>query len=113
MIERPHRGSRMMKDCLEDRGIRVGRERIRRLMRLMGLVAIYPKKRTSIPDIAHEIYPYLLGHIGAFHANMSIRESVYPSSVPLHTFCLRYRLFCLEKTNAELSSSNAVVLSVR
>ena len=59
-IERPHRGSRTMKDCLEDKGIRVGRERIRRLMRLMGLVAIYPKKRTSIPDIAHKIYPYLL-----------------------------------------------------
>ena len=49
-----------MKDCLEDKGIRVGRERIRRLMRLMGLVAIYPKKRTSILDIAHKIYPYLL-----------------------------------------------------
>jgi len=59
-IERPHRGSRTMKDCLEDKGIWVGRERIRRLMRLMGLVAIYPKKRTSIPDIAHKIYPYLL-----------------------------------------------------
>ena len=27
-IERPHRGSRTMKDCLEDRGIRVGRERM-------------------------------------------------------------------------------------
>ena len=59
-IERPTRGSRTMKDCLEDRGIHAGRERIRRLMRLMGLVAIYPKKRTSIPDIAHKIYPYLL-----------------------------------------------------
>ncbi len=58
--ERPHRGSRMMKDALEDRGIRVGRERIRRLMRLMGLVAIYPKKRTSIPNLAHKIFPYLL-----------------------------------------------------
>jgi len=59
-IERPHRGSRMMKDALEDKGIHVGRERIRRLMRLMGLVAIYPKKRTSIPDLAHKIFPYLL-----------------------------------------------------
>jgi putative transposase len=49
-----------MKDALEDKGIRVGRERIRRLMRLMGLVAIYPKKKTSIPDKAHKIFPYLL-----------------------------------------------------
>lgn len=59
-IERPTRGSRTMKDCLEDRGIHAGRERIRRLMRLMGIVAIYPKKRTSIPGKGHKIYPYLL-----------------------------------------------------
>ncbi len=56
-IDRPTRGSRTMKDCLEDRGIHAGRERIRRLMRLMGLVAIYPKKRTSIPGNDHKIYP--------------------------------------------------------
>ena len=59
-IERPTRGSRTMKDALGDKGIHVGRERIRRLMRLMGLVAIYPKKRTSIPGKGHKIYPYLL-----------------------------------------------------
>ena len=50
-IERPTRGSRTMKDCLGDRGIHAGREKIRRLMRLMGIVAIYPKKRTSIPAV--------------------------------------------------------------
>lgn len=58
--ERPTRGSRTMKDCLEDRGMNVGRERIRRMMRLMGFMAIYPKKRTSIPCKGHKIYPYLL-----------------------------------------------------
>lgn len=59
-IERPTRGSRTMKDALEDKGIFAGRHRIRRLMRLMGLIAIYPKKRTSIPGKGHKIYPYLL-----------------------------------------------------
>jgi len=59
-IERPTRGSRTMKDCLEDRCIHAGREKIRRLMRLMGIMAIYPKKRTSIPGKGHKIYPYLL-----------------------------------------------------
>jgi len=59
-IERPTRGSRMMKDALEDREINAGRHRIRRLMRLMGISAIYPKRRTSIPDKDHTIYPYLL-----------------------------------------------------
>jgi putative transposase len=59
-IERPSRGSRTMKDALEDRGLFAGRHRIRRLMQLMGIFAIYPKKRTSIPGKDHKIYPYLL-----------------------------------------------------
>jgi putative transposase len=41
-------------------GIRAGRERIRRLMRLMGVRAIYPRPRTSTPGKGHKIYPYLL-----------------------------------------------------
>lgn len=59
-MDRPTRGSRTMKDELEKKGWRVGRERIRRLMRLMGLIAIYPKKQTSHPGKGHKIYPYLL-----------------------------------------------------
>lgn len=59
-LERPTRGSRSMQDALEDRGYKVGRHRVRRLMRLMGLQAVYPKKRTSQPNKEHKIYPYLL-----------------------------------------------------
>lgn len=59
-IDRPTIGSRTMRDCLEDKGIQVGRHRIRRLMALMGLVAIYPKKKRSQPGVGHKIYPYLL-----------------------------------------------------
>ena len=59
-IERPTRGSRTMKDALEDRGFFAGRHRIRRLMRIMGLMVLYPRKRTSIPGKGHKIYPYLL-----------------------------------------------------
>ena len=60
-LERPSRGSRSMKDALlRMKGIRVSREKIRRLMRLMSLVAVYPKKRTSLPGKGHKIYPYLL-----------------------------------------------------
>lgn len=50
----------MMCDALRDQGYPVGRHRVRRLMRPMGLAAIYPKKRTSVADRAHPIYPYLL-----------------------------------------------------
>lgn len=59
-MERPTRGSRTMKDALEDLGVFVGRHKIRRLMALMGIVAVYPKARTTIANKAHKIYPYLL-----------------------------------------------------
>ncbi len=59
-LERPTRGSRSMRDALEDRGFSVGRHRVRRLMRKIGIEAVYPKKRTSTPNKAHKIYPYLL-----------------------------------------------------
>jgi putative transposase len=45
---------------LRREGVRIGRHRIRRLMRLMGLEAIYQAPRTSAPHPAHRIYPYLL-----------------------------------------------------
>jgi putative transposase len=45
--------------CL-DRGYTVNVKRIRRLMRLMGLIAIYPQKKLSIADKGHTVYPYLL-----------------------------------------------------
>ena len=45
------------------RGMKSGRKRARRLMRQMGLTAIYRKPHTSSPDGSHRIYPYLLGHL--------------------------------------------------
>ena len=59
-MERPTSGSRTIKSLLRMRGIRIARSRVVRLMRLMGLRAIYPKRRTSSPGEGHKIYPYLL-----------------------------------------------------
>ncbi len=56
----PFYGSRQMARQLRREGIRVGRHRVRRLMRLMGLAAIYQAPRTSAPHPEHRIYPYLL-----------------------------------------------------
>ncbi len=56
----PFYGSRQMVRQLHREGIRVGRHRVRRLMRLMGLQAIYQAPRTSDPHPEHRIYPYLL-----------------------------------------------------
>lgn len=41
----------------------VNRKRITRLMRLMGIAAIYPRKRTTWPGAGHKIYPYLLRNV--------------------------------------------------
>ena len=45
---------------LRAQGHAINPKRVRRLMRLLGLEAIYPKRRTSMPDQAHKKYPYLL-----------------------------------------------------
>ncbi len=59
-LKYPFYGSRQMVRQLRREGVCVGRHRIRRLMRLMGLEAIYQAPRTSDPHPAHRIYPYLL-----------------------------------------------------
>src|SRR5437763_15788547 len=62
-LARPYYGSRRMAAWLATQGHVVNRKRVRRLMRLAGLVAIYQRVNTSKPAGAHEIYPYLLGGI--------------------------------------------------
>ena len=59
-LEAPFYGSRRMAEALRRDGVRVGRHRVRRLMRLMGLEALAPKPGTSRPAPGHRIYPYLL-----------------------------------------------------
>lgn len=67
----PFYGARRLRDALLDEyGLIVNRKRIRRLMQLMGLYAIYPgNKGTSKPNKAHRIYPYLLGDIEINRSN--------------------------------------------
>ena len=59
-IKRPFYGSRRLRDWLEEQSLLVNRKRIQRLMRLMGIQALYPKKKTSCPGKGHKVYPYLL-----------------------------------------------------
>ena len=56
----PFLGVRQMRDYLVLFGYGVGRKRVRRLMHLMGLEAVYQKPKTSIPNLEHKRYPYLL-----------------------------------------------------
>ena len=59
-LKYPFYGSRQMVRQLRRDGVRAGRHRVRRLMRLMGLQAIYQAPRTSDPHPSHRVYPYLL-----------------------------------------------------
>ena len=59
-LELPFAGSRMLRDLLNQEGHRVGRKRVRTLMRRMGIEAIYRRKNTSRPHPEHTVFPYLL-----------------------------------------------------
>ena len=59
-LDYPFYGSRQMMRHLAREGVAVGRHRVRRLMRLLGLEAIYRKPRTSVANPEHRVYPYLL-----------------------------------------------------
>jgi putative transposase len=57
---RPFFGSRKMVIWLGEQGYPVNRKRVQRLMRLMGLEAVYPKPKLSLAGRGHKVYPYLL-----------------------------------------------------
>jgi putative transposase len=59
-VASPFYGSRRMVAVLRREGVAINRKRVRRLMRLMGLEAIYQKPDTSRAHPEHKIYPYLL-----------------------------------------------------
>ena len=58
--EWPFYGQRKLTRELQERGWKIGRKRVRRLMRVMDLEAVAPKPRTSVAIAAHRKYPYLL-----------------------------------------------------
>jgi putative transposase len=64
-LARPYYGSRRMAAWLATQGHRVNRKRVQRLMRLMGLVAIYQRPNTSKPAPESKVYPYRLAACGS------------------------------------------------
>ena len=62
-LETPFFGSRRMKAWLDRRGMPVSRKRVQRLMRAMGLRAIYRRPSTSRRSPEHSVYPYLLRNV--------------------------------------------------
>jgi putative transposase len=68
-LRHPFLGSRRMTDYLQAQGYRVNRKRVQRLMRQMGITAIYPKPRLSQRAIEARIYPYLLRNVAIVRPN--------------------------------------------
>ena len=69
-LKYPFMGSRRIVDQLDTAGHHdVGRKGVQRLMRQMGIAAIYPWPNTSRPGKAHRIYPYLLRHLTIGRSN--------------------------------------------
>ena len=68
-LRTPFYGTRRMVVVLGQQGHPVERKRVQRLMRTMGLEAIYPKPRTSKPGAGHKVYPYLLRGLTITRAN--------------------------------------------
>ena len=68
-LETPFYGSRQMTRWLRRQEIWVSRKRVRRLMRRVGLQAIFQRPRTSQPHPEHRIYPYLLRDLAIMRPN--------------------------------------------
>ena len=67
----PFYGSRRMTAWLRSQGYPVGRKRVQRLMRAMGLQAIYRRPRTSQPMPGQKVYPYLLKGVEISRSNQA------------------------------------------
>jgi putative transposase len=65
----PFYGSRRLLVWLRQQGEQVNRKRVQRLLRLMGLEAIYPKPRLSVGGRGHRVFPYLLRGVGIDRPN--------------------------------------------
>jgi putative transposase len=68
-LKMPFVGVVKMTELLRSQGYEVNPKRVRRLLRKMGLMALYPKPKTSQPGKNHKVYPYLLRHLPITQVN--------------------------------------------
>ena len=65
----PSSGSRRLRDFLRNKGSRVNRKKVQRLMKVLGLEAVAPKKKTTIAGASPHLYPYLLKNLKVTRPN--------------------------------------------
>jgi putative transposase len=68
-LKTPYYGSRKLVQFLKEQGYPVNRKRVQRLMRKLGIEAIYCKPHLSLPHPEHRVYPYLLRNLAIDRAN--------------------------------------------
>ncbi|MEZ9292434.1 IS3 family transposase [Vibrio lentus] len=70
-LQYPFMGSRRVRTELAKKGHNVNRKRVIRIMRDMGIGAIYPKPKTTLTNKAHKVYPYLLRNVEVTYPNQA------------------------------------------
>jgi putative transposase len=68
-LDYPFAGSRMLRDLLKAEGHQIGRKRVARLMKKIGIEALYRKPNTSRRHAKHPVYPYLLRNLAITQPN--------------------------------------------
>jgi len=68
-LKTPYYGSRKMAIALAAHGQAVNRKRVQRLMRIMGIEGLAPRRSTSRPAPGHRVFPYLLRNVEVTHAD--------------------------------------------
>ena len=87
-LARPFYGSRRLRDELETQGHPVNRKRVQRLVRQMGLCALYPKPRTSQPAVGHTVVSVpAQGPVHrATESSVGDRYLLHPDGARVHVF---------------------------
>lgn len=129
-LETPYYGSRRMTAALNAEGFGVNRKRVQRLMRLMGLEGVRPKRATTTRGAGHRIFPYLLRNVAISHPDQVWSADI--TYVPLRggfvyltavidwfsRYVLSWRLsnrldgsFCLEALDAALRHARPAIFN--
>lgn len=82
-LRHPFKGSRRLRDDLWDvHGLQINRKRVQRLMRQMGMRALYPGAKTTRRNKQHKVYPYLLRDLDINQVNQVWCTDI--TYIPMH-----------------------------
>ena len=76
-LDYPFAGSRMLQGLLLGEGYKVGRVKVRNLMKRMGIEAIYRRPNMSKPAPGHKIYPYLRRKLPVTDPNQGLGDGYH------------------------------------